>query len=516
MGEGLEPDSDVADPARIDLPSRLGEMLIREGLATPDDVQNALAQQASGSEWRLGRILVRLGALDEVTLAQAIAAQYRLPIADLRAMPPRPEALVRLPREAAFQLQALPLAIDGDQITVAVADPPTRELRVALERSARLSVNLVLCPADELASALEYWYADDDCEIGIGPVDNPFSRSAPSEPDVECKAERPEDRVDGQIVDWLLSEAERRGASAVHLDHDEDGLRIRYRIGDKLLSGPRLPRAAGTIVCHRLFAAARLDFAGAGVHEGRFDADVDGRPLTCRLAATSTSAGTHVVVRTHPRPRLGRRFEDLGVVGQHAAAMRRILEDKRGVVIAAAASAPLRESVTRTIIDEIGPDDSAIAVIGDDCTLAIPGAMRLAASSTGEIVAAIRTAEMLSSDTLVLSGSTDRDATRAAFDAASDQLVILELAGDDPSTIATMLVDNVSAFLVAGTLRAVVVARENRGATTTSVHLVTDEVCRAILDIEDATTLEPNQPAGRSAGTSNESNTGGVPAPWNG
>jgi hypothetical protein len=165
--------------------------------------------------------------------------------------------------------------------------------------------------------------------------------------------------------------------------------------------------------------------------------------------------------------------------------MRRILEDKRGVVIAAAATSPLRESVTRTIIDEIGPGDSAIAVIGDDGTPKVPHAIQLAATSPPEIVAAIHTAEMLSSDTLVVGGPADRDATRAAFDAASDQLVILVLPGDDPSTIATTLVENVSAFLVAGTLRAVLVAHEDRGTTTVTVHLVTDEVCRAILDIED-------------------------------
>jgi len=167
--------------------------------------------------------------------------------------------------------------------------------------------------------------------------------------------------------------------------------------------------------------------------------------------------------------------------------MRSILEDRRGVVIAAAANSPLRESLTRTIIDEIGPDDSAIALIGDDGTLAIPRAIRLAATSPREIVTAIHTAEMLSSDTLVVCGPPDRDATRAAFDAASEQLVTLLMPGDDPSTIATTLVDTMSAFLVAGTLRAVVVAHDDRGAATASVHLVTDEVCRAILDIEDIT-----------------------------
>jgi hypothetical protein len=161
--------------------------------------------------------------------------------------------------------------------------------------------------------------------------------------------------------------------------------------------------------------------------------------------------------------------------------MRRVLNDNRGVVISAAANAPLRESLTRTIIDEIGPEDSAIAVIGDQSKVVIARAIRL----PSEVVPAIHAAEMLGCDTIVVGGPVDRSATRGLFDAASEKLVVLELPGDDPSAVAAKLVDNVSAFLVAGTLRAVLVARDDLGTATVTLHLVTDDVCRAILDIED-------------------------------
>ncbi len=156
----MQPDDSTVPPPplRIGLPPRLGEMLIRQGLVTSADVQLALAEQAAGSEWRLGRLLVRQGALDDRTLVGAIAHQFHVPVVDLRVEPPTPDALAHLTRDAALQLQALPLRLDPDALVVAVADPPVRELRVAIERSTGLPVRLVLAAADELADALYRFY----------------------------------------------------------------------------------------------------------------------------------------------------------------------------------------------------------------------------------------------------------------------------------------------------------------------------------------------------------------------
>ena len=378
-----ESDANVTDPAlRIGRPSRLGEMLIGKGLVTADDVQEALAEQAAGSEWRLGRLLVRQGAIDDLTLTQAIASQFHVPVVELRDSPPRPAALALLPREAAYQLQALPLLVEGNQMTVAVADPPTRELRVAIERSTGVSVRLVMCPADELAAALEYWYSD-DYDIDMVPLGNPFAAQAMPESVIDpAGVEETDQRIDCQIVDWLLGETERQGATAVHLDHGEDGLRIRYRVGQTLNSGPQLPSAAGADVVRKLLAAAGLDPVDNGIHEGQFDAVVESRPLTCRVAAASTATGTHVVIRTRPRSGAGRRFEDIGITGPDAMALRKILDNRRGVVVAAAVEASARESVTRTIVDQLGSEDHAIVLIGSLAGIQVSAGIGLAVGSS--------------------------------------------------------------------------------------------------------------------------------------
>lgn len=483
-------------PLRIGLPSRLGEMLVRQGLVTPEDVESALADQAAGSEWRIGRLLVRRGALDDRTLAQAIAHQFHVQMVDLRVEPPTRVALERLTRDAAVRLQALPLRIDADALVVAVADPPVRELRVAVERCTGLPVRLVLAAADELGAALEHWYPEtlvfDDGAAAVTPEPpDPSSLLAPPPVDVRPLDEPAPDRVEAapepaaatlpevadasdlQIVLWVLTEAVHRDASAIHLDHGDDGLRIRYRVDGALVPGPLLPRDSGTVVCERLLEAAQLEPTAAGLAEGVFETLVDDRSITCRMTALTTATGTHLVVRTGTTAR-AERLEDLAVDRACASAVRAILQEGQGVVVVASTVPAAATDVCRVLVDETGPERHVVVDVTRDGSAARPGAVALALESATDGDRVVATARALGADVLVLDVD-DADIRRAAFGAAADLLLVLRVQGDDATGVAAALVDEVGAPVVANVLRIVVVAGTDPYRPTAEVHLVTDD-----------------------------------------
>lgn len=487
-------------PLRIGLPSRLGEMLIRQGLVSSDEVQAALAEQAAGSEWRLGRLLVRRGALDDRTLVQAIAHQFHVPVVDLRIDPPTPEALERLAPTAARRLHALPLRLDADALVVAVSDPPVRELRVAVERSTGFPVRLVLVAADELVAAIDRSYGDDvdvtdtamaDPLAGDGapsswaPPVAPFPSPSPTAAEAPEAGAGPtteatvEDPTEVQILVWLLAEAVGRDATAVHLDHSTAGLRIRYRVDGALVPGPSLPEASGTVVCHRLLAAAALDAAAGGLHEGAFDTMVDDRSITCHVTAMATASGTHVVVRTADAVRPGR-LEDLRVGPSDAVAVRAILHEGRGAVVVAGPLPAATAEVVRVLADETGPDGHVVVTALRRGMPVVEGAVRLGPEAVGADVA--RCATALGADLLV----TDADDTatrRAAVESAAERLVIIAAVGQDPSDVVAELVADAGAVPVAGALRAVLVAGGGPDGAEATVNVVSEDVCRAILDL---------------------------------
>ena len=101
---------------------RLGELLVREGLVTREQLARALAeqQQAGG---RLGYCLVKLGLVPEIELTKTLARQYRLPAVDLSRFEVDPRVLKLVPAELAMKHSVLPLKREGRTLTVAVVDP---------------------------------------------------------------------------------------------------------------------------------------------------------------------------------------------------------------------------------------------------------------------------------------------------------------------------------------------------------------------------------------------------------
>ncbi len=324
---------------------RLGELLLRSGALESHDLSLALAEQEAGTGERLGRLLVRLGAIDEVTLATTLAQQWGLPVVDPDRECPDGGALHRLPREMAVQLQALPLRREGRRLVVAVAEPPTRELRRVLMRCTGGGVDFVLAPVNVLADMIERWYSqpvlrepeaptgasreamrqvsredtragperwagaafhvtpeDPTAHIGLGPVPNTKPRAVPSTPySGSGSASAPSSAQTAargdRVVAWLLSSARRVGATTVRLEGDPAGGCVCYLTGGTQRHGINLPVAAGKTLIRRVLLAAGLDPARSSPQAGRFRGHSRALMLDVEVTAAPTPAGYTAVLR---------------------------------------------------------------------------------------------------------------------------------------------------------------------------------------------------------------------------
>lgn len=289
-------------------PLRLGQLLLREGLVSREHVDMALCEQKDGSALPLGRLLVQQGAIDEATLAHVLARQFGLPLVDLDAEAPEPDALASLPREAAFQLQALPLRHEGDRLVVVVAEPPTRGLRQALAQSTREAVRFAVAPADHLAHALTLAYPGEVTRKGdAGRSGDPAPLPAGEHADDASQLSTPgAEAPDGdRVVMWLLARAIDLGATAVHLEGEPGGLRVRWRGESAKEEDLRLPAAAGATLVGRVLLAAGLDPAVTSPQAGAFRAAGAGLAHDVRVTSAQTRTGSKVVVRLDPGDGVG-------------------------------------------------------------------------------------------------------------------------------------------------------------------------------------------------------------------
>src|SRR3989440_7985535 len=143
---------------------KLGEILVREGLITPDQLKKALLEQ-KGSGMRLGYTLVKLGFIEETEVTKMLARQYRMPAVDLSRFEVDPKILKLLTPDIPIKHTVLPLQREGRTLTVAIADPNNVTAIEDIKFITRCDVFPVIAGEYTLRNAIEKYYQQSDAQL---------------------------------------------------------------------------------------------------------------------------------------------------------------------------------------------------------------------------------------------------------------------------------------------------------------------------------------------------------------
>ena len=227
----------------------LGELLVEHRSVSHAQLAEVLLQQSSSGK-PLGTLLVETGLLQESALAEALAEQFSLPMADLRREDPEPDAPKALSESVARGLVAMPLGVcDDGSIEVAIADPRDH-VRREVAQAVGKPVTFVVATAGDIRRTIDRSYR------ALGHIDGLVAQFKATE---QGRAKQPaaraadapvtaEDAPVVQVVNMIITQALRDRASDIHIEPQDDRVRVRYRIDGAL---------------HDVLAAARLDMAPA-------------------------------------------------------------------------------------------------------------------------------------------------------------------------------------------------------------------------------------------------------------
>ena len=278
----IEPDVSVR------LEGSFGERLVAQGMITPTQLREALLQQPASGK-RLGNLLVELGALDDRDLARELAREFDLPLADLRRLQSETPALQLVPEPVALSSVALPLRLVDERLEIVVADPLDDAGIDAIEEVAGREASLLVAPASDILRAVATAYrslvADVDRLVEAFEAVEALRRTV----ETVSAAQDDDDAPIVQLVTQLITQALRDRASDVHIEPQNDRVRIRYRIDGALHDVLALPAAMGPALVSRIKIMAQHEHRRAAPPAGRPDrADVDGRQLDVRVNTCPT------------------------------------------------------------------------------------------------------------------------------------------------------------------------------------------------------------------------------------
>ena len=330
---------------------RVGELLVHEGKITARDLERALlAQQEMGG--LLGRVLVRLGLVSELDVARTLSRQL-----GIEYMPPErfPELTPEVDGVLPEFLQAhgvLPLAVQGDEIHVAMAVPQDGFVLKALRLASGKSVVAYLALERAIERALaepvqESAAADDDGLFGDGLEGGDFIEHLK-----DLASEAPVIR----LVNNLIARVIDLRASDIHLEPFDDGLHVRYRVDGVIHIGETIAPRLSAAVSSRVKLLAHLDIAERRLpQDGRIKTRVKGRELDLRVSTVPTVHGESVVMRVLDRASVRLELDTMGLAPDTLARFNELLARPHGILLV---TGPTGSGKTTTLYAALSKIDS--------------------------------------------------------------------------------------------------------------------------------------------------------------
>ena len=279
---------------------RLGDLLVKEKLITKDQLDKALGEQkASGT--RLGYCLVKMGFIQELEITRMLAKQYHMPAVDLSKFEVDPKTVKLVPADVALKHSVLPLKREGRTLTVAMADPTNVGVIEDLKFITRFDIFPVIAGEFTLRNQLEKYYEQTDVQL------ENILKSIESDEDLEVIEEKEEDQAPVQVADdapvvklinGILTDAVKRGASDIHIEPFENEIRVRYRIDGALLEVMKPPMKLKAALTSRVKIMSSLNIAERRVpQDGRLKLRMGKRVIDFRVSCLPVIWGEKIVMR---------------------------------------------------------------------------------------------------------------------------------------------------------------------------------------------------------------------------
>ena len=479
---------------------KLGEILVREGLITQDQLKKALLEQKT-SGMRLGYTLVKLGFIEETEITKMLARQYRMPAVDLSRFEVDPKILKLLPPDIAIKHTVLPLKREGRTLTIAIADPNNVAAIEDIKFITRCDVFPVIAGEYTLRSAIDRYYQQSDAQL------QSLLRSVEAADDLEVVEESADEDVKAQdladdapvvkLINGLLTDAVKRGASDVHIEPFEHEMRVRYRVDGALQEVMKPPIKMRAALTSRVKIMASLNIAERRVpQDGRIKLKMGTRVIDFRVSTLPVLFGEKIVLRILDKGNLTLDLKKFGFEVKAEQELLKAILNPYGMVLVTGPTGSGKTTTLYSALSTINTIEVNIMTAEDPVEYNLMGINQvLVKNDVGMTFAAALKAFLRQDPNIIMVGEIrDMETGSIAIKAAlTGHLVLSTLhTNDAPSTITRMIDMGIEPFNVASAVNLIVAQRLVRRICSSckTEHKYSDEELHALsIPLADAAKL---------------------------
>jgi len=468
--------------------AKLGEILVRENLISPQHLRQALDYQREHGG-RLGFNLVKLGLVSDDTITAILSRQYGIPSVNLELFDIDESVLRLIPQEVAQKYSVLPLSRVGATLTLAMVDPTNVFAMDDIKFMTGLNVEPVVVAEASVQQAISKYYSTTR-EIELASVTPDFAVSGNGnntfsdadlvsldsldldhsmaeevevfeendEIDLSSLTRMSEDAPVVRLVNVLLVDALRRGASDIHVEPYEKELRIRFRIDGVLYDVMHPPLKMRDALISRIKIMSKLDISEKRLPQDgrikiRVKVDSRSRELDFRVSTLPTLFGEKVVLRLLDKEKLMLDMTNLGFEPDSLVKFQRNISKPYGMVLVTGPTGSGKTNTLYSALQSLNTTDTNIMTAEDPVEFNLPGInqVQMKEQIGLNFAAALRSFLRQDPNIILVGEIRDFETAEIAIKAAlTGHLVLSTLhTNDAPSTISRLMNMGIEPFLVA-------------------------------------------------------------------
>jgi type IV pilus assembly protein PilB len=445
---------------------RLGDLLVRDGLITREQLQQALSEQ-KGTGNRLGYTLVKLGFVEETEITKMLARQYRMPAVDLSRFEVDERIVKLVPADVAVRHTVLPLKREGRTLTVAMSDPTNGSVMDDLKFITRYDIFPVIAGEYTLRQAIERYYEQSDAQLQqiISDIEEGEDFEVIEESDdEEAPTQIADDAPVVKLINGILTDAVKRGASDIHFEPFEKEIRVRYRIDGALQEIMKPPIKLKAALTSRVKILSALNIAERRVpQDGRIKLKMGKKVIDFRVSTLPVIYGEKIVLRILDKGNLTLDLQKFGFEPQAEKDLMMAIMNPYGMVLVTGPTGSGKTTTLYSALSQVNKIDVNIMTAEDPVEYNIHGINQvLVRTDIGMTFAAALKAFLRQDPNIVMVGEirdieTGSIAVKAAL---TGHLVLSTLhTNDAPSTVTRMIDMGIEPFNVASAVNLIVAQR---------------------------------------------------------
>jgi type IV pilus assembly protein PilB len=443
---------------------KLGEILVKNGIITGVELNTALEEQkrVGGS---IGRQLTKLGFIKDSDLVSFLSKEFGAATVNLLENE-IPESVIKLiPTDLAVKLQVVPFKRQGNTMYLAVSDPTRVEALDDIKFLTGLNIEIVVTSENEIASALSKYYNASSILTGNKDYLNSIAIEETNEElDISELQRSSSEQPIIKFVNKVLLDAVKMNASDIHVEPYESIVRVRYRMDGKLIEQMKIPGQLKNPIISRLKIMSQMDIAERRLpQDGRIKARMDNKEVDMRVSCLPTLFGEKIVIRVLDKSNLQLDMRKLGFSDEQLKDFKTAIHRPYGMILVTGPTGSGKTTTLYSALSEVNRPDVNISTAEDPVEYNIQGINQVFVNEEIGLTfaSALRSFLRQDPDIIMVGEIRDLETAEIAIKAALTGHLVLSTihTNNASSTISRLINMKVEPFLVASSLNLVIAQR---------------------------------------------------------